>query len=122
PGCGRSLAPLGGAPAGDLRRAGRRQLVHEDDRPAVAAVQSSGEPRELVFRMRDRRGQWRHLEAHTTDLRHDRHVAGVVLNARDITERVTLERELAQQTERDRFSSQLVEALEMADEEGSAYE
>ena len=41
--------------------------------------------------MSNRFGEWRHLEAHVTDLRDDRHVRGVVLNARDITERVRLE-------------------------------
>ena len=58
-----------------------------------------------------------HLEAQLTDLRHDRHVRGVVLNARDITDRVRLESELMRQNQRDRFGTQLVEALEMADEE-----
>ena len=47
-----------------------------------------GEPHEIVFRMRNQFGEWRHLEAHVTDLRDDRHVRGVVLNARDVTERV----------------------------------
>ena len=32
----------------------------------------------------NRFGEWRHLEAHVTDLRDDRHVRGVVLNARDV--------------------------------------
>jgi diguanylate cyclase (GGDEF)-like protein len=45
-----------------------------------------------------------------------------VLNARDITERVELEQELTRQAQRDSFGSQLVEALEMADEEGAAYD
>ena len=50
-----------------------------------------GKPRRVVFRMTTRFGEWRHLEAHVTDLRGDRHVRGVVLNARDITERIELE-------------------------------
>jgi len=45
-----------------------------------------------------------------------------VLNARDITERVRLEQELSRQAQRDNFASQLVEALEMADDESSAYD
>ena len=45
-----------------------------------------------------------------------------MINARDVTERVRLEQELALQTQRDTFGSQLVEALEMADEEASAYD
>ena len=47
--------------------------------------------------MRNRFGEWRHLEAHVTDLRHDRQVRGVVLNARDVTERIRLEEELTRQ-------------------------
>ena len=42
-------------------------------------------------------GEWRHLEAHVTDLRPDRRIRGVVLNARDITERVRLEEQLTRQ-------------------------
>jgi diguanylate cyclase (GGDEF)-like protein len=57
-----------------------------------------------------------------TDLRGDRHVRGVVVNARDITERVRLERELTLQSQRDNFGAQLVEALEMADEEQATYD
>jgi len=117
----RSLSALAGRPEADLLRGGFERLVHDDDRAAVASATSSGQPHELVFRMRNQRGEWRHLEAHITDLRDDRHVGGVVLNARDISERVKLEREVSQQTERDKFGGQLVEALEMADEEDSAY-
>ena len=72
--------------------------------------------------MRDAAGEWRYLEAHLTDLRHDRHVRGVVLNSRDITDRVRLEQELTRQAQRDNFGSQLVEALEMADEEQATFE
>ena len=52
---------------------------------------------EIVFRLANRFGEWRHLEAHVTDLRDDRHIRGVVLNARDVTERVRLEEELTRQ-------------------------
>jgi diguanylate cyclase (GGDEF)-like protein len=72
--------------------------------------------------MRNAAGEWRHLEAHLTDLRADRHVRGIVLNSRDITERVRLEQQLTRQAQRDNFGSQLVEALEMADDEASAYD
>jgi diguanylate cyclase (GGDEF)-like protein/PAS domain S-box-containing protein len=117
----RSLSTLVGRPESDLLRDGFSRLIHDDDRAAMASATSTGQPHEIVFRMLNQRGEWRHLEAHITDLREDRHVRGVVLNARDITERVKLEREVAQQNERDKFGGQLIEALEMADEEGSAY-
>ena len=65
-------------------------------RPArgARARPCNGEPHEIVFRLPNRFGEWRHLEAHVTDLRDDRHIRGVVLNARDVTERVRLEEEL----------------------------
>jgi diguanylate cyclase (GGDEF)-like protein len=47
--------------------------------------------------VRNRFGEWRHLEAHVTDLRANRRIRGVVLNARDITERVRLEEQLTKQ-------------------------
>src|SRR5712692_2637332 len=67
-------------------------------------------------------GVWRHLDAHLTNLRADRYVRGIVVNARDISDRVELEQELTRQAQRDNFGSQLVEALEMADEEDATYD
>ena len=113
---------LTGQPHSQLTGKGILEVIHEDDRDAFRAAQESGNVKELVFRMRNAAGQWRHLEAHLTDLRSDRHVRGVVLNSRDITERVRLEQELSRQAQRDNFGSQLVEALEMADEEAAAYD
>src|SRR5581483_2204748 len=103
---------------------GRRivEVVHPDDRAAFEQACAAGDEPELVFRMRNAAGDWRFLEAHLTDLRDDRHVRGVVLNSRDITERIRLEQELSRQAQRDNFGSQLVEALEMADDESSAYD
>ena len=117
-----SLVAMIGRAESELLGRGFDRFVHEDDRAAVETARQRGEPREIVICMRNRFGEWRHLEAHVTDLRHDRHVHGVVLNARDITERVLLERELTRQAERDSFGNQLVEALEMADEEDAAYQ
>jgi diguanylate cyclase (GGDEF)-like protein len=50
-----------------------------------------------VFRVSNRFGEWRHIEAHVSDLRGDRRIRGVVLNARDITERIRLEEQLTRQ-------------------------
>jgi diguanylate cyclase (GGDEF)-like protein/PAS domain S-box-containing protein len=118
----RSLSGLVGRPKDDLLHDGFAKLVHVDDRAAIESARLNGTPHELVFRIANASGEWRHLEARVTDLRDDRHVAGVVLNARDISERIALERAVAQQAERDRFGGQLVEALEMADEESAAYD
>jgi diguanylate cyclase (GGDEF)-like protein/PAS domain S-box-containing protein len=101
---------------------GFARFVHEEDAAHLQAVERDGQPSQLILRVRNSHGDWRHLEANVTDLRHDRHVRGVVLNARDISERVRLERELMQQAQRDIFGTQLVEALEMADEESATFD
>ncbi|MDP9260066.1 MAG: diguanylate cyclase, partial [Actinomycetota bacterium] len=85
-------------------------------------VQSEGRPPQIVLRVRNSQGEWRHLDAHVSDLRNDRHVRGIVLNARDITERVRLEQELTAQAQRDTFGTHLIEALEMADEEATTFD
>ncbi len=113
---------LTGQPQSQLTGKGIVRVIHEDDLARFQAAQESGNVKELIFRMRNAAGEWRHLEAHLTDLRSDRHVRGVVVNSRDITERVRLEQELTRQAQRDNFGSQLVEALEMADEEAAAYD
>jgi diguanylate cyclase (GGDEF)-like protein/PAS domain S-box-containing protein len=72
-------------------------FVHPDDRTAVAAAVERAETQEIVFRMVNRFGDYRHLEATVTDMRTDRLIRGIVLNARDVTERVGLEEELTRQ-------------------------
>jgi diguanylate cyclase (GGDEF)-like protein/PAS domain S-box-containing protein len=84
-------------PERDLLGPGLGELVHPDDRPLLEAAEAHGQPGEVVFRVRNTFGEWRHLEAHVTDLRDDRQIRGVVLNARDVTERVVLEEELTRQ-------------------------
>jgi diguanylate cyclase (GGDEF)-like protein/PAS domain S-box-containing protein len=83
-----------GRPEAELLGDGLKELVYPDDRPLVEAVGAEGHPAEMIFRLMNRFGEWRHLEAHATDLRGDRRIRGVVLNARDVTERVGLEAEL----------------------------
>jgi diguanylate cyclase (GGDEF)-like protein/PAS domain S-box-containing protein len=117
-----SVRSMVGQPAAELMGDGYVEFVHEDDRPALEDALADGSVRAIVFRMRNAAEAWRHLDAHLTDLRSDRYVRGVVLNARDITERVRLEEELTRQAQRDNFGSQLVEALEMADEEDATYD
>lgn len=117
-----SLAKMVGRSESELLGDGFAQFVHEEDRAAVEEAKRTGEPRSMMLRMLNASHEWRHLEAHLNDLRHDSNLRGVVINARDVTERVRLEHELMMQTQRDTFGSQLVEALEMADEEQTAYE
>jgi PAS domain S-box-containing protein len=75
------------------------RLVHPED---VAAARQllldvAAEPHgfgRFAFRARARDGHYRTLEAVATNLLEDETVAGVVVNARDITERVAAEQEL----------------------------
>jgi len=74
-------------------------LIHPEDRPddlptlARPTDQGIGSP--VVLRMSARDGSWRHLEVIVTDLSLNPAIGGVVLNARDVTERVLAARELA---------------------------
>ena len=113
----RSVATMVGRPESELYGNSLAAFVHEEDRPLFESASRTGEPAEFSFRMRNAAGEWRDLEATATDLRGDRNLRGVVLHARDTTDRVQLERELTAQLDRDGFASHLSEALEMADEE-----
>jgi diguanylate cyclase (GGDEF)-like protein/PAS domain S-box-containing protein len=93
----RSVSALLGHEERDLLGDGLWRYVHPDDHEPMRAAAERGEPSELTIRLRNRFGDWRHLEAHVTDLRTDRLVRGVVLNARDVTERLQLEEQLTRQ-------------------------
>ena len=86
-----SVTDMLGRTETDILSGGLERFVHPEDRAAVEATLFQAHHGEVLFRMRNRFEEWRHLEAHVTDLREDRQVRGVVLNARDVTERVRLE-------------------------------
>jgi diguanylate cyclase (GGDEF)-like protein/PAS domain S-box-containing protein len=74
-------------------------LVVEEDRPRLRAagrelLAKSGGTHSIEFRVRPKDGRDRDVEAIVTNLLHDPAVAGFVVNARDITERKELERQL----------------------------
>jgi diguanylate cyclase (GGDEF)-like protein/PAS domain S-box-containing protein len=117
----RPLAVMAGRREGELAGTGLWQVVHEDDRALLRSVQESASPVEFRLRLRGANGEWHTLEVRCNDLRSDRQLRGVLLAARDMTERVRLEQELLEQTRRDAFATQLAEALEMADEEEAVY-
>ncbi len=92
-----SVTRLTGRDEIDLLGAGIFSALHDDDRAQAHAASQAGEPRELVFRIRDQSGGWRSIEARVSDLRQDRQVRGIVFNARDVTERLELEEQLRRQ-------------------------
>jgi diguanylate cyclase (GGDEF)-like protein/PAS domain S-box-containing protein len=97
----RSVTAMLGVPEGAVLGDGLVRFLHPDDRALVRSAEISGRAEEIVFRLVNQFGEWRHLEAHVTDLRHDRGIRGVVLNARDATERVRLQDELVRQAYHD---------------------
>jgi diguanylate cyclase (GGDEF)-like protein/PAS domain S-box-containing protein len=92
-----SVGQMVGRPQADVLGMAFERFVEPDDLATVRAVIEHGAPAQVLFRMRNRFGEWRGLEANVTDLRGDRQVRGVVLNARDVTERIRLEEELTRQ-------------------------
>jgi diguanylate cyclase (GGDEF)-like protein/PAS domain S-box-containing protein len=106
-----SVTAMLGCPGSDVLGNGLDRFLHPADRTQVWATYADGGPAETVLRVRNRFGEWRQLEAHVTDLRDDRHVRGVVLNARDITERRTLEEQLTRQAFHDSLTGLANRAL-----------
>ena len=92
-----SVTEMLGRPESEVLGAGFTRFVHTEDREAFAEACANGQAHELVFRLQNKFGEWRQLEAHVSDLRGDRYIRGIVLNARDVTERVRLEDELMHQ-------------------------
>ena len=100
-----SVVEIVGRDEAELHGDGLMELIHPDDRAVVSEACSSGVEHEVLFRIQNRFDEWRHLEARVTDLRGDRHVRGVVLNARDNSERIRLEEELTRQAFHDGLTS-----------------
>ena len=89
---------LGWEPS-DLLGRSFEEIVHEDDRPEVRSYmteseQTPGITRTLGLRLRRRNGGFRNFEVVVADRRHDASITGFVLNMRDATERLRLERDL----------------------------
>ena|GEM_PF-579517 len=94
---------LGFAPE-DRIGLGALGLIHPEDRDRVAKVLRDhrdvpGPFPPLEYRVRDKRGSWRYLEAVGENLLHDPAVKGIVINARDITERRLTEEALRESRE-----------------------
>lgn len=73
------------------------EFVHPDDHAilgaAMRAANGASRP-SLRFRLQHRDGSWRHVEGVLTDLRGEPGVDGVLVNARDVTERLQVEEAL----------------------------
>jgi diguanylate cyclase (GGDEF)-like protein/PAS domain S-box-containing protein len=80
----------------------RGKIIHADDMEGLRAgmeraIATSGGRASLQMRVQHRDGEWVWIEGVATNLLDDPAVAGVVVNARDITERVSAEHALRHQ-------------------------
>jgi two-component system cell cycle sensor histidine kinase/response regulator CckA len=91
------------------------EFIHPDDLPTVRhtfirAIREPGVTLQIEFRLRHQDGSWRMVEAIGNNLLDDPAVKGIVINARNITERVRSEMERRQAEEGQRKA--LAEALQ----------
>ncbi len=100
-------------------------LLHPDDAEEVKKVlqeyidKPGARPPRIEYRIRARDGVWRHFEAISTNLLHDPSVGGIVVNARDVTERKLAEEELREAEEKYRsIFENAVEGIYQATVEG----
>ena len=75
------------------------ELIHPDDRDAIATTfregtHQHGIHRAVVFRVKTASGDWRCVEAVATNCLGDPAIAGIVVNAHDVTEQTNLSRAL----------------------------
>jgi diguanylate cyclase (GGDEF)-like protein/PAS domain S-box-containing protein len=78
------------------------ELAHLDDTARVLAylheaAANAGSPSTIEWRLRHQDGRWLSIEAVGTSLLNDPNVQGVVLNMRDVSERKSLEEQMAHQ-------------------------
>ena len=86
---------MGRAPA-EVAGANLMDVVHAADRDALERAFAEmaadrGRPRSFVCRVRHSEGSWRIVEARGTNLLHDSAVQAIVINARDVSDRVRAE-------------------------------
>jgi PAS domain S-box-containing protein/putative nucleotidyltransferase with HDIG domain len=102
--------------------------IHPDDLPAMQkafqeGVQSPGAIVTMEYRLERKDGTWGHYEVTGHNLLHDPHVAGVVINYRDISERKRTEQELRESEAKFRnIVEQSVDGIVLTDEQGFVIE
>jgi len=85
-----------GRSATEIAGANLKDGVHATDREALERAFAEmaadhGRPRSFVCRVRHAEGSWRIIEARGTNLLHDPAVQAIVINARDVSDRVQAE-------------------------------
>ncbi|TMK29135.1 MAG: PAS domain S-box protein [Actinobacteria bacterium] len=102
----------------DLTGKNLSELVHPDDLPAVHnalddLVEHPASTVNIDYRLRYNAESWRHVQTAATNLLHHPLVGCMVLNTRDITERVMAERQLQRlQLEQEKLLERTVQATE----------
>jgi diguanylate cyclase (GGDEF)-like protein/PAS domain S-box-containing protein len=99
-----SVEGLLGRRPGELLGAGALQLVHPDDIARIAPGRSREVPGVFLLRVQHGDGSWRHLEMTTSDRRSDPVIGGLLLTARDVTDRIELQQRLAYQATHDELT------------------
>ncbi|MFZ5919893.1 MAG: GAF domain-containing protein [Chloroflexota bacterium] len=102
--------------------------IHPEDLPAMQkafqeGTQTPGAIVTMEYRLQRRDGSWGHYEVTGHNLLHDPHIAGVVINYRDISERKQAEKELRESEAKFRnIVEQSVDGIVLTDEEGYVIE
>ncbi len=121
-----SVERLLGHPLEDIHHKSPAQYIHPDDLLSMQkaweeGIHQPGLIRQVNYRFRSAHGEWRHIEAVAHNLLHDPNVRGVVVNFRDVTERVEAEQKLQEYAKAladayDRTLEGWAKALELRDE------
>ena len=128
-----STARVLGYPAGWKNPGGVLAIVHPDDLgdaagALTALLDGAAETAPFIVRARTFTGTWRHLECVGVNLLEEPAVRGIVITARDATDRVRLAEELAHRASHDELTdlpsrrlleTRLSEALRRSSEDGT---